>query len=284
LAARGIKPLVNLPGVGQNLMEHPYAGLSFYLPRASRMASDSHHHIPAVWRFSSGMEGCPPGDMHMGIMGRSAWHAVGKRMGALAFWVNKSFSRGSVTLGPAIDAPPVIDMRLLSDERDRVRLRAAFHKAAELAQSITASGAAGPAQPARMSDRARTFGAPNARNRLLTGLAGLAMDWSGPLAPALMRKLTAEGLSLADLLNDERALNDYLDESVIGVWHASGTCRMGQASDPLAVTGAEGLVHGVGGLRICDASLFPSMPCANLNVPVIMTAEKIADQMRGLTR
>jgi 5-(hydroxymethyl)furfural/furfural oxidase len=216
----------------------------------------------------------------MGFMGRSAWHAIGRRMGALAFWVNKSFSRGSVSLDMDVDAPPQVDMRLLSDDRDRMRLRAAFHRAAELAGVITASGAAGPAQPARMSDRARKYGAPTVRNRLLTGLAGAAMDLSGPMAPALMRRLTATGPSVADLLADARALDDYLDESVIGVWHASGTCRMGRASDPMAVTDPEGRVHGVTGLRICDASLFPSIPCANLNVPVIMTAEKIADHMR----
>jgi 5-(hydroxymethyl)furfural/furfural oxidase len=219
--------------------------------------------------------------MHMGFMGRSAWHGIGKRMGALAFWVNKSFSRGSVELDHDIDAAPQIDFNLLSDERDRQRLKEAFHRAAELATSITAQGVAGPSQPARMSDRARKFGAPTLKNRWLTGLAGLAVDLSGPLAATLMRKLTAEGPTVAELLADDTALDHYLDESVIGVWHASGTCRMGLAGDALAVTDTLGKVHRLQGLRICDASIFPTIPCANLNVPVIMAAEKIADGMRG---
>jgi 5-(hydroxymethyl)furfural/furfural oxidase len=280
LKERGITPVMHIAGVGRNLMEHPYAGIAFYLPRASRMSGDDQHHIPAVWRFSSGQEGCPSGDMHLGMMGRSAWHGIGRRMGALAFWVNKSYSRGFVELDRDVDAPPVIDMRLLSDERDRIRLTSAFHLAAGLAHEITATGAAGPPQPARMSDRGRKYGARTMKNRLLTGLAGAAIDLSGPFASRLLNRLTAEGPTIADLLADDAALDQYLDESVIGVWHASGTCRMGAASDPMAVTDHQGRVRGVSGLRICDASIFPTIPCANLNVPVIMTAERIASMMR----
>ena len=52
---------------------------------------------------------------------------------------------------------------------------------------------------------------------------------------------------------------------------------MGSESDPLAVTAPDGRVYGVSGLRVADASLFPSVPRANTNIPTIMTAEKIAD-------
>jgi len=280
LRERGVEVLAHAPGVGRNLMEHPYAGLAFPLPRGARTRPDVHH-IPALWRFSSGLDGCPAGDMHMGFMGRTAWHAVGRRLGALAFWVNKSFSRGEVTLGADIDGPPSVEMRLLSDERDLHRLRDAFRRAAVLGAQIAACGAAGPAQPARMSDRARRFGAPTLRNRLLTGLAGAAIDLAGPFGPALTRGITAEGLTVAELLTDERALDAYLHASVIGVWHASGTCRMGRADDPLAVTDAQGRVRGVEGLRVCDASIFPTIPCANINLPVIMAAEKIADAIKA---
>jgi 5-(hydroxymethyl)furfural/furfural oxidase len=279
LQNRGIITVKHLAGVGQNLMEHPYAGVMLYLPRKSRIAGTEEHHIPAIWRFSSGLEGCPAGDMHMGIMGRSAWHGIGRRMGALAFWVNKSYSRGCVELGEDIDQPPVIDMRLLSDERDRVRLRDAFRVVAGLAQEISTTGAAGPPQPARMSDRARKYGAQTLKNHMATGLAGLMIDAAGPFAPNLMRSLTHEGPCLADLLHDEQALDHYLDQTVTGVWHASGTCRMGSATDPMAVCDEQGRVHGVAGLRVCDASLFPSIPCANLNIPVIMVAERISEMM-----
>jgi 5-(hydroxymethyl)furfural/furfural oxidase len=281
LMERGVAVHTHLPGVGRNLMEHPYAGIAHYLPGSARMKGDNLHHIPAIWRFSSGLEGCPPGDMHMGLMGRAAWHAMGRRMGVLAFWVNKSFSRGTVELAQSIDEHPVIDMRLLSDERDRVRLKAAFRIAAVLGLDIAESGQAGPPQPAQLSDRARTFGPVTRRNRWLTAIAGLGVDACGPLAARAFARLTHQGPSLDDLLGDDRALDAYLDASVTGVWHASGTCKMGAANDPLAVTNAQGHVRGVPGLAVCDASLFPTIPCANLNVPVLMTAEKIAAQFES---
>jgi 5-(hydroxymethyl)furfural/furfural oxidase len=55
---------------------------------------------------------------------------------------------------------------------------------------------------------------------------------------------------------------------------------MGAEGDPGAVCDGAGRVYGVAGLRVCDASLFPSIPCANLNLPMMMTAERIADLMR----
>jgi 5-(hydroxymethyl)furfural/furfural oxidase len=56
---------------------------------------------------------------------------------------------------------------------------------------------------------------------------------------------------------------------------------MGRADDPLAVTTGDGRVIGVAHLRVCDASLMPSIPCANTNVPTLMIAERIADLIRG---
>lgn len=65
------------------------------------------------------------------------------------------------------------------------------------------------------------------------------------------------------------------------IYHPVGTARMGQ--DEMAVTDSAGLVHGMQGLRICDASLMPRLIGGNTNAPVIMMAEKIADQIRGIT-
>jgi choline dehydrogenase-like flavoprotein len=50
------------------------------------------------------------------------------------------------------------------------------------------------------------------------------------------------------------------------VYHVSGTCRMGAADDPLAVLDPELKVRGVTGLRVADASVFPTIPSVN---PVI---------------
>jgi 5-(hydroxymethyl)furfural/furfural oxidase len=86
-----------------------------------------------------------------------------------------------------------------------------------------------------------------------------------------------EGVTLQDLLIDDDKLEAFVRKAAVGVWHASCTCRMGAADDPMAVVDPAGRVRGVGGLRVVDASVFPVVPCANTNFPVLMTAEKMAD-------
>jgi choline dehydrogenase len=62
-------------------------------------------------------------------------------------------------------------------------------------------------------------------------------------------------------------------------YHPSGTCGMGPGDD--TVTDNEARVKGVTGLRIVDASIMPKSVTGNLNAPIIMMAEKIADRIRG---
>ena len=62
-------------------------------------------------------------------------------------------------------------------------------------------------------------------------------------------------------------------------YHPCSTCRMG--TDETSVTDSNGLVHDVDGLRVVDASIMPSNITGNLNAPVIMMAEKIADTVVG---
>ena len=63
----------------------------------------------------------------------------------------------------------------------------------------------------------------------------------------------------------------------------AGTCKMGAASDPLAVVDAALRVRGVDDLRVVDASVMPDLVGGNINAPVIMIAEKAADLIRGRT-
>ncbi|WP_454669785.1 choline dehydrogenase [Achromobacter kerstersii] len=66
-------------------------------------------------------------------------------------------------------------------------------------------------------------------------------------------------------------------------YHPSCSNKMGAASDPMAVVDGYGSVHGLQGLRVIDASIMPDIVTGNLNAPVIMMAEKIADHLRGRT-
>ena len=65
------------------------------------------------------------------------------------------------------------------------------------------------------------------------------------------------------------------------IYHPVGTARMGRRDDEGAVTDPMGLVHDVEGLRVVDASLFPTIPGGNTNAPTIMVAERIAQRGMG---
>ncbi len=64
-------------------------------------------------------------------------------------------------------------------------------------------------------------------------------------------------------------------------WHLMGTCRMGSPSDHGSVVDSQLRVIGLDGLRIADASIMPSMPSGNTQVPTMMIAEKAADLILG---
>ncbi|XP_049274576.1 glucose dehydrogenase [FAD, quinone] isoform X2 [Rhipicephalus sanguineus] len=64
------------------------------------------------------------------------------------------------------------------------------------------------------------------------------------------------------------------------IYHPSGTCRMGRPEMHTTVVDPQLRVKGVLGLRVVDASVFPEIPSANTNAPVIMVAEKASDMIR----
>jgi choline dehydrogenase len=76
-------------------------------------------------------------------------------------------------------------------------------------------------------------------------------------------------------------LSTLLAQRVGIYFHPSCSCRMGPASDPLAVVDASGRVHGLDNLYICDASIYPRLMRANTNLPSAMLAEHLAPAIAG---
>jgi choline dehydrogenase len=71
----------------------------------------------------------------------------------------------------------------------------------------------------------------------------------------------------------------HLRQNIEHRHHPLGTCRMGVAGDPGAVVDAQLRVHGIENLRVADASVMPDDPSGNTNIPTIMIGEKAADML-----
>ena len=275
----GIPVLANRPGVGQRLMDHPAISLSCFLKPEARLNGLTRRHIMVGLRYSSGIGGAPSGDMFAISIDRSAWHAVGEQIGSLLLAVYKTFSEtGQVRLATADwRREPIVEFNLLSDRRDLERLMDAFRRAGRMQTSPYLQQVTSDPFPASYSERVKKIGEVNAKNRLLTGVLAKLMDGPSALRRYLIDTFIVEGHRFDELMREDDKLEDFIRRAAIGAWHASCSCRMGAEDDPMAVTDPAGRVHGVDGLRVVDASLFPTVPCANTNFPTLMTAEKIAD-------
>ena len=73
----------------------------------------------------------------------------------------------------------------------------------------------------------------------------------------------------------------YIQQSSVTLYHASATCKMGQASDPNAVLDSQARVFGVQNLRVVDISSFPFALPGHPQASVYMLAEKIASDILG---
>jgi choline dehydrogenase len=77
-------------------------------------------------------------------------------------------------------------------------------------------------------------------------------------------------------LSSPDALRTFIKDEAWG-HHACGTCKMGPASDPMAVVDSAFRVHKTQRLRVVDASIFPRIPGFFIVTPIYMISEKAAD-------
>ncbi len=95
-------------------------------------------------------------------------------------------------------------------------------------------------------------------------------------SPALAPLVAEETFPGPDCETDDELLA-FARQYGVSSYHLVGSCKMGPASDPLAVVDHRLKVYGIEGLRVADASIMPTMTSANTYAPTMMIAEKASD-------
>ena len=257
LESMGIDVKADLPGVGQNLNDHPdfvlkykclqpvslwpktkplamaAAGVQWLLTREGICASN-HFDALACIRSGAGVE-YP--DLQITISPIAVddnWAPLKEHAFQIHVGLMRAHSRGRIELRSNDPADtPRIFVNYLQDQRDRELLRKGIRLVRELVE-----------QPA------------------FTNLKGDEI-FPGP-----------------DIQSDGD-LDKKLNTHTTTQWHLSCTARMGAATDRHAVVDACGQVHGFSGLRVVDASIMPFVTNGNTNAPTIMIAEKLSDVILG---
>ncbi len=232
----GVGVVADLPGVGQNLHDHPLVpGLLFQARRELPMSRYNHCETMAVGRSSHA-----PGRADLQLMTLSV-----------------------PFLSPALGAPPpdsfsIVPALMYPRSRGTLRL-----------------GDADPHSPALIDPGYLTH--QTDVDALVEG-----MDMARALAAApTMRDWIAKELFPGPDMTNRQQMAAYLRRVVSPFFHPVSTCRMGRGNDPLAVVTPDCRVRGIAGLRIVDASIFPSIPQAMTNAAVIAVAERAADLIKA---
>ena len=252
LAEAGVDVRAELP-VGQNFQDHPLVSLVIDL-KSEAVPSPGFRHTNCCVRYSSALAGAGDGDMMMVAMnrlgdslGRADLDDNPQGIGMLGVWLNQCFATGEVRIvSNDPHAQPVIEENMLGDARDLERMRDGVRRLAQLAAADAVQAIA---------------------ERVYVSPSGWVGSGAGPLGIEAL-------LALSD---------DDLNALVLAVagdaQHATSTCRMGASNDDTAVVDPECRVRGFTGLRVADASIMPSVPCANTHLTTVMIGEKVADML-----
>jgi 5-(hydroxymethyl)furfural/furfural oxidase len=242
LKALGIRTVADLP-VGHDLIDHPMIAMMLELKPEARAADIKSRHTNCVLRYSSGLGGAGENDMFMIAMNLLGFSESTLPFGFVWMSAYQTYSRGMLRItsrSPEID--PEVRFRMLSDERDVVRMRDGVSRLQQMSR-----------HPAITSIAQRIgFGNP------LMFLQ--RVDSRPPAGPAF----------------DEWMVANCYDSQ-----HGAGTCRMGLASDPRTVVDSNCRVLGLEGLRVIDCSIMPEIVRANTHLSTVMIAEMMADWIRG---
>jgi 5-(hydroxymethyl)furfural/furfural oxidase len=281
----GIAVRAELPGVGGNLSNHSLLFVGFHLPRAARQSPELRPHPTTVLRFSSGVPGCPRTDMYINIQSKTSWSALGQRIANLAPALWKPMGRGRVALRSAdVQREPLVEMNFAGHELDLKRHMVGFRLAVAMLAHPKVRALSGVQFPVKFTDRLRALNQKTTANAIKSAAVAWLTDIVPQLAGPIFGTLADRRIDLAALVRDDAALAEHIRQNVAGMFHVAGTCRMGSPEDREAVTDNAGRVRGIEGLRVVDASLMPTAPRANTNIPTIMLAEKISAGMMAEAR
>lgn len=283
LQSLGIPVVAARAGVGANLQNHPMLAFGLHL-KSGFMQSDLRGSAAFLCLRTSSRPGLfPQADLYFSALNRSSWNYFGTRLAALSVVLHKPFSKGRVLVRAAdASVPPDVDFCFLSDERDLQRLAIGMRRAIRLLKHPRIGLIAYRIGLMQMQGLARALSSRTLPNRL----ANAAISTVLPALPLIERQLVDRVLGTApDTLEacSDRSLGVLIRGAVSGLFHPVGTCRMGAEGDPDAVVDAAGRVFGVTNLRVADASVMPSIPRGNTNMPTLMLAEKIADAIHAGT-
>ena len=101
------------------------------------------------------------------------------------------------------------------------------------------------------------------------------------LAQPAMKRFAGDELFPGPHIRSDAEIDAWIAETLETCYHPVGTCKMGDAHASDAVVDPECRVRGIDGLRVVDASIMPEIVSANTNATAIMIAEKAADMIRG---
>ena len=280
LREHGIEVRADLPGVGENLSNHAIVFVGLLQNRNARQAASLRPHPMTAFRYSSGLAGAPPTDMYINVQCKTSWSPLGFQVANLAPTLLKPMARGRVSLANADAAtPPCVEFNFTGHELDLRRFMQGFRLAVEVLAHEKVRAMTGVTFPVKFTDRLRRLNRITPANKVQSTLIAALIDLVPPLAGPIFSTLADRRVDLATLVADDDALAAHIRENVAGTFHPVGTCRMGGANDRDAVVDTEGRVRGIAGLRVIDASIMPTAPRGNTNIPTLMVAEKISATM-----
>lgn len=261
LRSLGVTPVIDLPGVGRNLIEHPFLFLGWQA-RTEAFVSQLRFDRAVVsvlrWAlFGTGPFATNGAAGHVFIrtlpgLDRPDMQltCIAAEMSARNLWFPLIGKRAAHVIGVGVSM-------IRQDSRGLVQLRSA-----------------NPLDPPRILFN--LFQERSDMERMIRGIrAARRIYGQQPL-----RRLVGDELEPGRQVESDTDLEQFVRRVGAITQHPVGTCSMGSDVERFAVVDAELRVRGARGLRVIDASVMPNVPAGNTNAPTIMIAEKGADILR----